>query len=193
MTPDARATELYSASRELLAGWSDVWGRPGLEDSVDVEISRRMSRALGLAHPGRRVIRIAHALLTAPAAAFAEVLCHEAAHVVVFERYRRSVRPHGSEWAVLMRAAGYEPRTRVDPRDLGIVWSPPPRRPRARYIYEHRCRACGMNRRARRAVRQWRCARCHAAGLSGELEIRRWPEAAGRRFGWLGTALNPSD
>ena len=136
-----------------------------------------MRRTLGLTHPGRRLIRISHRVLEAPPAALAEVLCHEAAHVVIFERHRRRVRPHGPEWATLMRAAGYEARTRIDPRELGIPWTPPPRHPRRRsaWIYEHLCPKCGMRKQARRAVRQWRCARCHEAGHPGVLEIRRWP------------------
>ncbi len=169
--------QLQEVSRELLAGWSRVWESPGLEDSVGVEISRRMRRALGLTHPERRVIRIAHCLLEAPAAAFAEVLCHEAAHVVVFERHRRRVRPHGREWGALMKAVGYAPRTRVDPRELGIPWAPPAPRAlrRSKQVYEHRCADCGMVRHARRAVPQWRCARCYDAGRGGRLEIRRRP------------------
>jgi len=174
---EGRVEELRERSRELLSAWSELWGRPGLERSVDVEISRRMRRALGLTHPGRGVVRIAHTLLAAPDAAFAEVLCHEAAHIVVFERHRRTVRPHGPEWAALMRAAGYRPRTRVDPRDLGIPWNPAPPRPRrrSRWVYEHQCPRCGMRRQARRAVPQWRCAPCLESGGTGRLEIFRWP------------------
>lgn len=175
-----REKELRDQSRALLAGWGRAWDRPGLEGSVEVQISRRMSRALGLTHPGRRLIRIAESVLSAPDAAFAEVLCHEAAHLVVFERHRRRVRPHGPEWAALMSAAGYQPRTKVDPRELGIPWTPVarPRRRRSRWVYEHRCPACGMTRQARRAVPQWRCARCYEQGSQGLLEIRRWPLVA---------------
>lgn len=170
------ALRLRERGRDLLSRWSDVWDRPRLEDSIEIEVSRRMRRALGLTHPGRRLIRVSHRVLEAPPWAWAEVLCHEAAHVVVFERHRRRVRPHGPEWATLMRAAGYEPRTRIDPRELGIPWTPAAPRPRRRsaYVYDHRCPACGMTRRARRAVTQWRCARCYEAGRPGVLEIRRW-------------------
>lgn len=188
MSEARRAAELCDAGRVLLADWAVLWERPGLHDAVRVEISHRLRRALGRTHPERRLIRLTHALLDAPDDAFAEVLCHEAAHVVVFERHRRAVRPHGREWAELMHVAGYHPRVRVDPRELGIAWTPPAptRRRRSPYVYEHHCPACGMTRQARRAVTQWRCARCREAGLEGALEIRRWPVAALRSPGRAG-------
>src|SRR5262245_59875875 len=40
-----------------------------------------------------------------------EVICHEAAHFVGWQRYGRTVRPHGPEWATLVQRAGFEPKT----------------------------------------------------------------------------------
>lgn len=97
----------------LLVPWAAVWQRPGLEERLHISFSTRMTRSLGRCHPERRTIRLASWLREAPVALFAEVLCHEAAHVAAFELHGRSCRPHGAEWKALMRAAGFEPRVRV--------------------------------------------------------------------------------
>lgn len=170
--------ELNELCQRLLSTWAPIWNRPALEDSITVEVSTRLERALARALPERRVVRLAAAVAQGPETGLAEVLCHEAAHLVVHERHGRQARPHGREWAQLMRAAGYSPRVRVDPAELGIVM--PKRRRRAqprrrRYLYEHRCPVCQTQRMAGRPVRQWRCEVCSAAGLSGELEVWRWP------------------
>ena len=137
-----------------------------------------MHRALGRALPARRVVRIASTVARSSERALVEVLCHEIAHVAVYERHGRAVRPHGREWAALMRSAGYEPRIRVDPRVLGIEVMPAPALRgagrRRIYVYEHRCSVCQRRWTARRTVWQWRCAACVDAGLEGKLEVRRY-------------------
>lgn len=156
-------------ARRLLAVWGGLWLRPGLEDAVSIEVSSRLRRSLGLALPLRGLIRIPPAVATGPLSALAEILCHEAAHLVVHERYGRNVRPHGREWAQLVESAGFTPRVRLDPGSLGLVgWAPA--RPA---LWEHRCPRCGAKRIGRRVVRRWRCARCVAAGRMGTLDIRR--------------------
>ena len=166
---------LVAKGRLALARWGRIWERPGLEEAIDVQISRRMTRSLGRAQVDRGLVRIAHPVAESSSEAFLEVLCHEVAHVVVFERFGRGVAPHGRAWTGLMQMAGYEARTRGDPAALGIAWPRVKRvRRRSRYIYEHRCARCGIRRRARRAVRQWRCSPCLEAGYDGKLEILRW-------------------
>jgi predicted SprT family Zn-dependent metalloprotease len=156
-------------TRRLLGTWGRLWRRPGLEDAVSIEVSGRLRRSLGLALPLRGLIRIPPAVATGPSGALAEILCHEAAHLVVHERYGRSVRPHGREWARLVESAGFTPRVRLDPARLGLVgWSTA--RPT---LWRHRCPDCGATRIGRRVVRRWRCVRCVAAGRSGTLEVRR--------------------
>jgi len=97
-----------------------------------------------------------------------EVLCHEAAHLAVHVLHGLKARPHGAEWARLMRIAGFEPRVRFDPARLtsGLrSWV------RAGTAYDHRCPVCGASRMAGRPVRNWHCRRCADAGLGGVLEI----------------------
>jgi predicted SprT family Zn-dependent metalloprotease len=55
------------------------------------------------------------------------VLCHELAHLAARERHGDRIRPHGPEWKALMRAAGYEPKTRLPlPKSLTKAAHPGP-------------------------------------------------------------------
>ena len=115
-------------------------------------------------------------LLKAPTSLRVEVLCHELAHVAAYELHGRRCRPHGPEWAALMRAAGFEPcaRARLTHDVSALVVAP-----RRGSQYEHRCPVCQAVRFARRPVRQWRCVACLTAGLDGRLLISKWNGGAG--------------
>ena len=132
------------------------------------------------------LVRLASALRDGPRAAVAEVLCHEVAHVAAYRIHRRRIRPHGSEWAELVRRAGFTPRTKFDPKDwpeLRLPKAPRRRRRAAAVVYLHRCPVCQAARVARRPVRRWCCAACVDAGLTGELVITRAPVVPIRRTG----------
>jgi predicted SprT family Zn-dependent metalloprotease len=129
-----------------------------------------MRTTLGRCHPERAEVRIASFLLDASESLQREVVCHEVAHAAVHELHGRAARPHGREWKVLMRAAGYEPRVRF-PAEL-LAQLPAPARGQ-RIAWEHRCPVCHAVRLAGRPVRQWRCSRCLGAGLPGEVVIER--------------------
>lgn len=153
-----------------LSEWGSAWGVPGLAASIEVSIGRRLRSSLGRCHPRSGKIRIHPALLAESEALLREVLCHEAAHVAAFRLHGHGPRPHGAEWAALMRLAGYDARARVDLQSLspGLREALSPR-----FLYQHSCVACGVSRTARRAVRGWRCRRCRDAGREGRLEIRK--------------------
>ena len=151
-----------------LQKWGARWGLRGLERSVRVEWSRRLSRSLGRVHIGRRIIRLSAQLSTAPPSILREVLCHEVAHLAARDLHGRRCQPHGPEWMALVRAAGFEPRRRV-PWSAPTMTSTQRSSPRRQFI--HRCPVCHFQRSAWRPVRQWRCAACVAAGLAGRLEI----------------------
>jgi predicted SprT family Zn-dependent metalloprotease len=168
MTPTDRTT--LARIPALLRDWGHRWGLADLGRSVQVEWGRRFRRSLGRVHLDRRVVRLAEELALAPPELLREVLCHEIAHLAARDLHGRHCRPHGPEWAALVRAAGFAPRRR-------IPWSPPsspsqPKRAGARARgYIHRCPVCHLRWTAGRPVRQWRCPACVAAGLSGQLEI----------------------
>lgn len=144
-----------------LARWASLWRLPGLEHRVSISFSPRMRRCLGRCMPQQGIIRLNPRLVRDPPMLL-EVVCHELAHAAVFELYGRKVRPHGVEWAALMRAAGFEPRVRVHWPFAGQG---------ARF--EHRCPVCQASRIGGRRVRQWRCVTCLRAGRGGRLEITR--------------------
>ena len=72
-----------------------------------------------------------------------------------------------------MRAAGYEPKTRL-PAPPGAPAPRPRRRRRRRFLYLHRCPVCQLYRFAQRVVRRWRCRACVDSGLDGELVVTRY-------------------
>ena len=155
-----------------------VWGVPRLEQCARVEFSPRLSKSLGMAYPWLGLVRL-NPVLAGPAHRhlLAEVLCHEVAHVAVYELHGPRRRPHGPEWAALVRAAGFEPRSRMH-----LEGGPPtvrPRLPRPGPVFVHRCPVCGMERSARRPCPRWRCAACVAAGLEGRLLVTTRPGEAG--------------
>ena len=148
--------------------WARLWRAPGLPNRVSVTFSERMQRSLGRCVPRTGAVRLNARVLGNNPALLEEVLCHELAHVAIFQLHGPKVRPHGQEWGALIRAAGFEPRARARlNRDVEAAEITD------RAFYEHRCPVCHTIRLARRPVRAWRCAECFAAGLEGKLVIER--------------------
>jgi predicted SprT family Zn-dependent metalloprotease len=152
--------------------WFSQWGLAGFEQHITVSVSSRLRRALGRCYARRRQIVVAERLQEMKPSLFEEVLCHEVAHMAVFELFGEECRPHGPEWARLMRLAGFEPRRRLVLDDAGN----PSSIGRARNIYIHYCPVCRSERVGRRPVRTWRCPSCSALGLDGKLEIVKRPD-----------------
>ncbi|NLF68864.1 MAG: SprT family zinc-dependent metalloprotease [Candidatus Anammoximicrobium sp.] len=157
--------------------WMRRWRTSGLAKRLVIEFSPRLRQSLARSLPSRRLIRL-NPVLQRPqnAALLPEVLCHEAAHVAVFELYGPRCRPHGPEWSRLVTMAGFTPTLH-----LAIDGEPPRADARSSPAsrYEHRCPVCQMVRSARRPVPAWRCADCVAAGLDGHLLITRRPATRG--------------
>ena len=152
----------------MLTRLAQLWNLPGLQDRVDVKYSPRLSRQLGSCNAIRRSIRL-NAMLKARPKLEAETLCHEAAHIAVFEVYGKSCRPHGLEWKHFIEIAGYEPKVTLT--ETGKI--PHPVRASHLNSYEHRCTVCQFVRSASRPISRWVCADCASLGLEGRLLITR--------------------
>lgn len=164
--------------KRLLSRLGRLWKVPGLEKRISVEFSSRLTRSLGRALPDRRIVRL-HAELAQPLKAefLAEVLCHEAAHVVVRELHGACCRPHGMEWAALVERAGYAARRSIPAERTSRREA---ERARGRWVYVHRCGVCHAVRYASRPMARWRCVECREAGLDGRLTITSCPRARGQ-------------
>lgn len=147
----------------------NLWGIKSLESRLTLKISSRMTRSLGYCYPGTATIRLNRTLLDPlNTKVFREVLCHEAAHVVVFLLYGSRCKPHGAQWKALMRAAQCKPRAKIPDTEIhGRL----PDVQGKRYRYTHRCLDCGSIYRSRRTDRRWRCKNCKSSGLNGFLEL----------------------
>lgn len=177
------ARELTSLQQQLLesgapvvARCAEVWNEPGLSARLTLVVGQRLERSLGRCYPERGLVRIARFVLDLPAQLRDEILCHEVAHLVVFERHGRGHRPHGAEWKDLMRSLGLTPRVRIRLAPAEAALSARPlsaKQSSTRVLYEHRCPVCHAARLARRRMSQWRCRECVTVGLSGLLEVSR--------------------
>lgn len=174
--PTLAAVTVHPSPRPLpprverrLAHWLERWGTPSLTSRLRVEFSPRLTRAFGRCYQSERLIRLTPSLLDSQSGLLEEILCHEAAHAAVYERWGSRARPHGVEWEELMRRAGFEPRVRI-PVVVRRTSAASSRRP-ARY--EHHCPVCKLSRSASRARHDWRCRLCLGRGEEGRLVVRR--------------------
>jgi predicted SprT family Zn-dependent metalloprotease len=162
-----------SEIRHHVRCWLALWGMPGFDENLTIEWSSRLRRSLGRAVPSRRLVRLSHLLLTARRKLVLETVCHEVAHVAVPVLHRNPCRPHGPEWAELVRTAGFAPRNRVNQSARGQAATVSVRRPSGAGVrlYVHTCPVCHARRLARRRISRWRCADCVTAGLDGRLTV----------------------
>ena len=156
--------QLGKRIQEKSTGYFMLWGVPGLENDIDIQFSSRLRRSLGRTRVDKHRVRLNKNLINTNNNLLDEVLCHELAHIVVYTRFGNNAKPHGSEWAALMRQAGYRPRVRINTGGEKL--------PRSSNKYEHLCPVCQHIRYARRPMTRWRCIRCINAGLDGRLHIR---------------------
>jgi predicted SprT family Zn-dependent metalloprotease len=176
MALNAVAAELIAPYQDRIAYWAQTWALPDLPDQVTIEISNRLRTSIGLCYPARKLIRLHPVVRELDEPLLLEILCHELAHVAVYLHHGREAKPHGPEWADLVRAAGFDPRARLP---HGSIFNTPARRATQRTVlWHHRCPRCNAGRTARRPVYAWRCATCHRNGHDGHLHITR-EEVAG--------------
>jgi predicted SprT family Zn-dependent metalloprotease len=162
-TQRKKSLDLHLHLPNQTASWLRRWGVSSLTGDIRSEFSNRLSTSLGMSYPERGLIRLNRSLLKEDQHLLAVVLCHELAHVVIYRRHGRSVRPHGPEWQALMRAVGFEPLVHLDNGRRAL------RGPTRRYY--HTCPVCHSGRMAGRPMPRWRCSQCVAQGLDGVLHI----------------------
>ena len=141
-----------------------LWGRPDIAGSVAIQFSGRLKSSLGRTRVDVHKVSLNPLLTSANEQLLDEVLCHELAHIAIYERFGASVKPHGPEWTALVRQAGFEPRLRH-----GVASEKLPTTTRK---FEHLCPVCQTVRYAKRSMTQWRCENCVDSGLEGKLLIR---------------------
>jgi predicted SprT family Zn-dependent metalloprotease len=144
--------------------WFKLWDSIFIAEDITVEFSNRLKSTLGRTNVAKRHVRLNPVLTKNEHIYLDEVLCHELAHIAVYERFGLSVKPHGAQWAELMRKAGYEPRVRFVSNDK--------QNGKTITKYEHFCPVCQSVRYAGRAMTYWRCPSCFNAGLEGKLVIQ---------------------
>jgi predicted SprT family Zn-dependent metalloprotease len=148
-----------------LASLADAW-REARISRLDVAVNPNLRSTLARWIPPSNVLEISTAVMSRGARAIREIITHEAAHVVVWNRSGRGARPHGQEWSALMRAAGFEPRAT-------LVRCGFRNGERNKLRIRHFCSVCQFSRIARRRMPRWRCPECRAIGLEGRLEVER--------------------
>lgn len=155
--------------RFVISQWAVVWGTKSLEDRVSVVFSPRIVKSLGRCDLKNKTIKLNSILKERRGKILLEVLCHEAAHIAVHEKYGPSS-PHGEEWRQYVRQAGFVPHVTASLRGLD---PPTATRKTPSALYEHRCPVCQMTRTSSRPVSRWRCAACVEVGLDGRLIVER--------------------
>ena len=162
-------TEPFRLSKNLkedMQHWSLLWGLPSLSHEVTVRFNTRLRTTIARLLSSVDIIEVGPRFMALQSKR-REILCHELAHAAVSRLCRGPQSPHGSQWAALVKSAGFDPASRLTlPRKLSAT----PRQSRD-FRYEHRCLVCQFVRVARRSVHSWRCAECVHCGLPGKLTI----------------------
>lgn len=150
--------------REKSAKLFMLWGFSELVHCVDIQFSRRLRSTLGRTRVDIHRVRLNPVLAETSDGLLDEVLCHELAHIAVYERFGAKAKPHGPEWAGLVRQAGYAPRlsAAIDGE----------KKHTNELRFEHLCPVCQVVRYAKRPMTSWRCGGCVDVGLEGYLLIR---------------------
>lgn len=161
----AQANQVARAGRKHLSLFARIWKYPRISQLRPVVNPRLKSTVARWLPPGD-TIEIGVAATSRGMSALHEILGHEAAHVVVWNRFGRASRPHGPEWAALMRAAGLVPHAT-------LVRCGARRRPTTGVRVRHTCTVCHFSVLAKRKMPRWRCPECRSIGLEGTLRMER--------------------
>jgi predicted SprT family Zn-dependent metalloprotease len=151
--------------------WCRLWHTSKILQNISILISPRLQKSLGSCSPASNEIRLHPGLLELPNTCLLEVLCHELAHLAAWQLHGPTIGPHGPEWAALVRAAGFTPKTVLR---VAVLQGKHPKINQPPVKYRHYCPVCQTTRFSVRPQRAWRCANCVAAGLSGKMTIESY-------------------
>jgi predicted SprT family Zn-dependent metalloprotease len=157
---------LSSGAPRYFRSLAHIWGHPGVS-RLRIRLNPRLTATVARLHIHDSIVEFSLAVANLDARDRREVICHEAAHFVVWQTCRRAVRPHGPEWAALVKLAGFKPKARRVRCGLSR------RRPVVTYAFRHICPVCHYSKRAARQMPRWRCPECRAIGLDGSLRIEQ--------------------
>jgi predicted SprT family Zn-dependent metalloprotease len=161
----AKHDRFIEMSRAHLASLAGAWKHARVS-RLEIAVNPNLKSTVARWIPPSNVLEISAAAKSRGARALRDIISHEAAHVVVWDRSGRGVRPHGPEWAAVMRAAGFEPRATLVRCGYRRGTSDTVR-------IRHFCTVCHFSKLARRRIPRWRCPECRAIGLEGKLKTER--------------------
>src|SRR5262245_6951158 len=95
--------------RSYLRSLARRWQYPALL-GVEIRINPRLKSTVGRWNVRENLIELNPKCSARRPTKQREIVCHEAAHIVVRHRYGSAVRPHGPEWCKLVRLAGFSTR-----------------------------------------------------------------------------------
>lgn len=143
-----------------------LWKHP-LVGNLQVRVNPRFTATVGRCVGSRDLIEISPKVASRSANVQREIVCHEAAHLVVWMRHGKAAKPHGPEWRALVQQAGFAARPTL------VQCGERERRAGNAIQFRHRCPVCHFSKRAKRRMALWRCPECRAIGLDGALLIER--------------------
>jgi predicted SprT family Zn-dependent metalloprotease len=171
MVTQTKLDPIIEPYRHHISTWATIWGLTNLPDQVTIEFSNRLRSSIGLCYPERSLIRLHPVVRELDEPMFLEILCHELAHIAVYQQFGRGCRPHGREWKTCLTSAGFTARATLPSKS--IFATPAQRATRKTVLWHHRCPRCHASRTARRPVYSWRCSTCRKRGRAGKLKITR--------------------
>ena len=152
--------------------WASLWGVPHLLEEMTVKRNGKLRTTVARWIAEKKQMELGPRFFELTQNQ-SNVLCHELAHAAATQIYGNRISPHGREWRALIRAAGYEPSSKLhNARCTTMNFG----KGRSRLRYEHRCPVCHSVRYAKTRMHSWRCTECIRCGLSGQLEICRFEE-----------------
>ena len=154
-----------SRSLRYLRSLAQLWRYPGVS-RLRLRINPRLTATLARVLVNEKLIEFSKTVARLDARNRREMICHEAAHFVVWQRHGAAARPHGPEWAALVRLAGFEPKA------SRVRCGQSQRRLGGETLFRHKCPVCHFSKHAARRMPRWRCPECRAIGLPGRLQNR---------------------